>query len=287
MSDTIRVGSRQSPLAIIQAQDAVSKIDYPADIVTMLEIADQDLSRPVHEMGGKGMFCTKLEQALLNNQIDCAVHSAKDCATQETAGTDLLGVIYTGDARDCVIGDHALEDLPPGSIIGTSAPRRTEAIKIIRPDCVVMPVRGNINTRLNKIKTGEVDALILGHSVVDRMKLDVPHHVIEEHTILPAAGAGKVVIQIRSNSDMAKATWYPAVDFSSTQELWIERGVLRAINGDCHTAVGVRARVNTQHNELQLQAMCVQDHELKFFRLSGNLSDAPAMIEEMAIKILP
>jgi hydroxymethylbilane synthase len=286
MSDIVKVGSRQSPLAVIQAEHAISKIDYPAEVITMLAEADLDLSRPVHEMGGKGMFCTKLEQALLSNRIDCAVHSAKDCATQETAGTDLLGVIYTGDSRDCVIGDYSLHDLPAGSRIGTSAPRRTEAIKIIRPDCTVLPIRGNINTRLNKWKAGEVDALVLGQSVIDRMKLNVPHHTVDQDVILPAAGAGKVVIQIRSNDSTAKATWYPAVDFSATQELWIERGVLRAIDGDCHTAVGLKASVDTHNDDLQLEAMSVQNDQLKFFKLQGALSDAPAMMEEMSIKIL-
>ena len=182
--EAVKVGSRQSPLARIQAENAISRIDYPAEIITMLEVADEDLTRPVHEMGGKGMFCTKLEKALLKNQIDCAIHSAKDCATIETEGTELLGVIYRGDPRDCVIGKHSLNQLPAGSRIGTSAPRRIEALKLIRPDCHVVEVRGNVNTRLNKINSGEVDALILGQSVIDRMGLDVPHHTISEEVIL-------------------------------------------------------------------------------------------------------
>lgn len=283
--DTIKVGSRQSPLARIQAETAISRIDYPAEIVTMLEEADMDLSRPVHEMGGKAMFCTKLEQALLSNKIDCAIHSAKDCATVETAGTDLLGVIYRGDPRDCVIGDHSLHNLPAGSRIGTSAPRRIQAIQLIRPDCEVVPIRGNVNTRLNKLHSGEVDALILGQSVIDRMGLNVPHHTISEEVILPAAGAGKVVVQTRSDDLNAKAIWYPAVDFIATQELWIERGVLSAINGDCHTAVGVRAKVDPGTHDLELRATSIEQDGMEFFRLIGHLSDAPAIIEEMAQKI--
>ena len=283
--EVVKVGSRQSPLARIQADNAISRIDYPAKIVTMLEVADEDLSRPVHEMGGKGMFCTKLEQALLKQQIDCAIHSAKDCATIETAGTELLGVIYRGDPRDCVIGKHNLHQLPPGSRIGTSAPRRIEAIRLIRPDCEVIEIRGNVNTRLNKLNTGEVDALILGQSVIDRMALDVPHHTISEDVILPAAGAGKVVVQTRAEDMQTKAIWYPAIDWLASQELWIERGVLRAVEGDCQTAVGVRAKVQPDTQSSELRATSIVSDGMEFFRLEGDLQDAPAMIEEIAIKI--
>ena len=283
--EAVKVGSRQSPLARIQAENAISRIDYPSEIITMLEVADEDLTRPVHEMGGKGMFCTKLEKALLKNQIDCAIHSAKDCATIETEGTELLGVVYRGDPRDCVIGKHSLNQLPAGSRIGTSAPRRIEALKLIRPDCHVVEVRGNVNTRLNKINSGEVDALILGQSVIDRMGLDVPHHTISKEVILPAAGAGKVVVQVRKDDLHIKGIWYPAIDWLASQELWIERGVLRSIDGDCHTAVGVQAKVYEDTQGLELRATSITDDGMEFFRLQGDLTDAPAMIEEMSIKI--
>ena len=283
--EAVKVGSRQSPLARLQAENAITKIDYPAEIITMLEVADEDLTRPVHEMGGKGMFCTKLEKSLLKKQIDCAIHSAKDCATLETEGTELLGVVYTGDPRDCLIGKHSLQELPTGSKIGTSAPRRIEALQFIRPDCQVVQVRGNINTRLNKIKSGEVDALILGQSVIDRMSLDVTHHTISEEVILPAAGAGKVVVQVRSDDMHTKAIWYPAIDWLSSQELWIERGVLRAVEGDCHTAIGVKATVSEASQEVELRATSIVDEGIQFFQLFGDLTDAPAMIEEMSIKI--
>ena len=283
--EVVKVGSRQSPLARLQADNAISRIDYPAEIITMLEVADEDLSRPVHEMGGKGMFCTKLEKALINRQIHCAIHSAKDCATIETPGTELLGVVYRGDPRDCVIGDHSLHQLPAGSRIGTSAPRRIEAIRLIRPDCQVVEVRGNVNTRLNKLRDKQVDALILGQSVIDRMGLDVPHHTISEEVILPAAGAGKVVVQVRADDLQTKAIWYPAIDWLASQELWIERGVLRAVEGDCHTVVGVKAKVDEAEQSLELRATSITDDGMEFFRLEGDLTDAPAMIEEISIKI--
>lgn len=286
MIDQIRVGSRQSPLARIQTETAISRIDYPVQIITMLEEADLDLTKPVHELGGKGMFCTKLEQALINHKIDCAVHSAKDCATVETPGTDLLGVVYRGDPRDCVIGDHSLHNLPAGSRIGTSAPRRIQAIKLIRPDCEVVAVRGNVNTRLNKLYAGEVDALILGQCVVDRMGWTQPHHTISEDVILPAAGAGKVVVQIRSNDSISKAIWYPALDFVATQELWIERGILRMLNGDCHTAVGVRARIDPATHDLEIRTTHFDSEGMQFIRRSGRLTDAPQMMEEISEKIV-
>lgn len=284
--EIVKVGSRQSPLARLQAENAISLIDYPAKVVTMLEVADEDLSRPVHEMGGKGMFCTRLEQALLNKSIDCAVHSAKDCATQETPGTELLGVIACGDPRDCVIGAHSLHDLPPGSRIGTSAPRRIEAIKLIRPDCVPVPVRGNIQTRLNKINSGEVDALILGKSVLDRLQLDVPHHVISPEVILPAAGAGKVVVQIRTGDIETKAIWYSVIDYKATQELWVERGVLAMIEGDCETAVGVQCMIDDHNQDMQLRATRYEDDSMEFMRLTGSLTDAPHMMQEMSQKLI-
>lgn len=285
-TEVVKVGSRQSPLARLQAENAISLIDYPAKVVTMLEVADEDLSRPVHEMGGKGMFCTRLEQALLNNTIDCAIHSAKDCATEETAGTELLGVISRGDPRDCVIGAHSLHNLPSGSRIGTSAPRRIEAIRLIRPDCVVVPVRGNIQTRLNKINSGEVDALVLGQSVVDRLKLDVPHHTISPEVILPAAGAGKVVVQIRSGDIESKAIWYSVIDYTATQELWVERGVLALIEGDCETAVGVQCIIDDNREDMELRATRYEEDSMEFMRLTGALTDAPHMIQEMSQKLI-
>ena len=158
----IKVGTRGSPLAIRQADGASSSLVQPYELITIKSQGDIDQKTPINEMGGKHVFCSALEESLIKQEVDCCVHSAKDMATERTEGTEVLGVVWEiGDRRDALVGPFEnFDSIPAGQRIGTSSPRRADMLQDQRKDLRFVPIRGNIQTRLNLVGK-EVDAIIM------------------------------------------------------------------------------------------------------------------------------
>ena len=250
---------------MVQTQWALQGLQIPTAIRQIISTGDRVLDRPLSEVGGKGAFCRELEQALLAGEVDCVIHSAKDVPTQIEPGTTLLGCVWQrGDRRDCVLSAYGhISQIPSYSRVGTSSARRAAQFKLLRPDVDVVTLRGNIGTRLKKLINGEYSAILMAECAVQRLHLldtvnnwnhptwSGQHWCLDPQLMLPAAGAGCVVVQIRERDQRSWDLWQPFLLPKETVELWCERAVLAGINGDCDTAAGVVAQVNNHTVRIQ------------------------------------
>ena len=251
----LQIGTRGSPLAIRQADGAASGLVQPYELIQIKSQGDIDQTTPIHEMGGKHIFCSAIEDKLLSDEIDCAIHSAKDVGIEIAEGTEILGCVWDrGDRRDALIGPFEnFDSVPSGYRIGTSAPRRAKMLADQRPDLRFVPIRGNIQTRLNLVNKQEVDGIIMAKCALDRLNIEVQHTVMPETELLPAAGQGKVVMQIRSDDVEMKDIWNPQILEWPTIELMAERYVLELVNGNCQTAIGVTADARPEKGMMQIR----------------------------------
>ncbi len=248
---TLRIGTRGSPLALAQANDVRARLiaahglphGLPEDAVTIRVIktsGDIIQDRPLSEVGGKGLFTKEIEEALLANEIDLAVHSMKDVPTVLPQGLFISTILKREDVRDAFISlkYKSLAEMPAGSIVGTSSLRRQSQVKRARPDLKVIDFRGNVETRLRKIADGVADATFLALAGLNRLKLpDRATAVIDTGTMLPAVAQGAVGIEIRSN-DTTIANALAALNHPETAIcVAAERAFLAKLEGSCRTPI--------------------------------------------------
>jgi len=245
----LRIGTRQSPLAMAQASMAAAALasahglaENAVQVKPMLSGGDKVQDRPLAEIGGKALWTKELEHALLADEIDIAVHSMKDVETVRPDNFRIAAMLPRADVRDCLIGADSLSALKQGARIGTSSPRRTAQLLNIRPDLHIVPLRGNVATRLQKISDGEADATLLAKAGLDRLDMHDVGHPLATEELLPAASQGAVGIDCRS--DRADITAFLAsVDHGPTHKaVAAERGFLGALGGDCQSPVSAYAR---------------------------------------------
>jgi hydroxymethylbilane synthase len=196
----------------------------------------------------KSRWVTELEQALLAGEIDLAVHSAKDVPAELPDGLELVAIPERADPRDAICGAASLNSLAPGATVGTSSLRRTAQIRALRDDVEVVPVRGNVDTRLRKLGTGEFDALVLALAGLQRLGRESDADgVLDE--LVPAAGQGALAIEARVGFDRARGL----VDDAATVCVCAERELVRALEASCNTPVGAHARL-LGDGQLELRA---------------------------------
>jgi len=284
----LKVGTRGSPLAIRQADGAASGLVQPYQLIQIKSQGDIDQKTPIHEMGGKHVFCSAIEEKLLNNEIDCAIHSAKDMATEVTEGTEVLGCVWNvGDRRDALVGPFEnFDSIPRGYRIGTSAPRRAKMLADQRADLRFVPIRGNIQTRLDLINKQEVDGIIMAKCAIDRLGIQVQHAPMPETELLPAAGQGKVVVQVRSDDVKMKDIWNPQILEWPTIELMAERYVLELVGGDCHTAIGVTADARPEKGMMQIRCSYHDGTKAYHIQEIGELSEYKTIAEKVVSQFL-
>ncbi|MCB2212885.1 hydroxymethylbilane synthase [bacterium] len=247
---TLRLGTRGSALALWQANTVRDLIlrahpDITVELVIAESPGDKDLTTPLAAMGGTGVFVKHLESELLAGKVDLAVHSAKDLPAANPPGLDLAAVPERGVVNDALIlRDHIrLSDLPEGSLIGTSSPRRVASLKRIRPDLKTTSIRGNVETRIRKVDEGTVDATLLAWVGVRRLGLAWRiDDVFSLDQILPAAQQAIVAVQIREDDKHTRALLEPTNHNPTWQCLMAERALLRNLNAGCHAALGALAR---------------------------------------------
>lgn len=247
---TIRLGTRGSPLAMAQAHEVRDRLitsGIAADAISIHVFktsGDIIQDRPLSEVGGKGLFTKELEEALLTNQIDAAVHSMKDMATRLPDGLTLSTVLPREDVRDAFISlqHNSLADLPHGSIFGTSSLRRQAQLLRLRPDLKIVQFRGNVQTRLAKLADGVAAATILAAAGLRRMDMAARiTEVIETDTMLPAAAQGAIGIEIRAG-DTATAQALAPLDHQQTHiAVLAERAFLGTLDGSCRTPIAALA----------------------------------------------
>jgi len=291
MKKTIRLGTRGSPLALIQAEEirrrlfeAHAHLAAEADI-EIIPIRTTGDWRPEHkdrrfvEIGGnKGLFTKEIEEALLSEHIDLAVHSLKDVASVIAPELEIAAVIKRNDPRDAFIGREAttLADLPKGAVVGTSSLRRQAQLLAQRPDLRVVPLRGNVETRLKKLGDGLADATILATAGMTRLGVDARiSSILSTTAMLPAAGQGALGIEIRADDDGARQLLAPLNDPTTRACVTAERAVMRAIGGTCNTPAGAYA-VLTTAGQLAIEALVARADGCDLIRLAatGNPVDA-------------
>ncbi len=258
MSDRpLRLGTRRSPLAMAQAEEARDRLcaahpGLTVEIVPVLASGDKIQDRPLAEIGGKALWTKELDAWLLAGEIDFAVHSAKDVETLRPAQIAIAAVLPRADVRDVLVGVDSLEALPPGARIGTSAPRRAAQALHFRPDCQIVSFRGNVATRLGKLEADEADATLLAAAGLERLGQGDVGAALDPQVWLPAPGQGCIAIECRSD-DAATAGLLAAInDHPSHVALLAERALLAALGGNCHSPIA--ALTEHRGEELVLHA---------------------------------
>lgn len=299
---TLKIATRQSPLALWQANYIKQRLEdlYPTLIVTLVPMVtkgDVILDTPLAKIGGKGLFVKELEMALLNKTADIAVHSMKDVPMVFPEGLELSVICKREDPRDAFVSNRyrSLDELPQGSIVGTSSLRRQCQLKYWRPDLVVDSLRGNVGTRLNKLDQGNYDAIILASAGLIRLGLQERiSSFIDVNMSLPAVGQGAIGIECRHDDLRVKSLLAPLSDLETTNCVIAERSMNNYLQGGCQ--VPIAGYAIQQNNELYMKALVGALDGSNIIRVEGksaveNSKDlgvnlAKQLLEQGADKIL-
>lgn len=262
----VRIGTRGSPLALWQAHEtqkrlaAAHGVPLEAIAITIIKTSGDIIQdRPLAEVGGKGLFTKEIEQALFDDAVDLAVHSSKDMETNLPDGLVLTACLPREDVRDAFICKRAttLAELPAGAVVGTASLRRGAMVKRLRPDVEVISIRGNVDTRLRKVETGEVDATLLAYAGLKRLGLaDKATSLFDIATFLPAVGQGAVGIECRADDTRTRDILAAIDDGVTRTALTAERAFLRALDGSCRTPIAGHATVSG--DRLSLRGLIVK-----------------------------
>lgn len=248
------IGTRGSPLALAQAHEVRARLaaahglgEDSIELRVIKTSGDAIQDRPLYEAGGKGLFTKEIEHALLGGEIDLAVHSAKDVPTFLPDGLVLSSWLPREDPRDVFISLKAktLSELPSGASVGSSSPRRRALIAKLRPDVKLVSIRGNVDTRLRKLESGEADATILALAGLKRLGLqDKATAILDPHEFLPAAGQGAIAIETRRDDERINALVAAIDDRDTEAAVAAERGFLALLDGSCRTPIAAHAIVD-------------------------------------------
>ena len=242
----IRLGTRRSPLAMAQAEEARARLcaahgweEGAVELVPIEASGDRIQDRPLAEIGGKALWTRELDLWLGEGKIDAAVHSLKDVETIRPAELAIAAVLPRADKHDVLIGAASIQALPQGALVGTSAPRRAAQLLHARPDCRVIPFRGNVATRLAKVAAGEAEATFLAAAGLARLGKHGTGHPLALDEWLPAPAQAAIGIECRTD-DRAVCDRLAAIDHApSRHEAMAERALLAALGGSCHSPVAV------------------------------------------------
>lgn len=280
----IRIGTRGSALALAQAHETrdllcaahnLTEADFAIEIISTAGDRIQD--RPLSEVGGKGLFSKEIEAALANNEIDIAVHSTKDMASILPDGLEISSYLKREDVRDAFLSPVAktIADLPHGSIIGSSSLRRQALLRRLRPDLEVVMFRGNVQTRLAKLREGKVAATLLANAGLTRLGLrDEITSLLEVDEFLPAPGQGAICLEIRSD-DASTKDLVAAINHSETQiTIETERAFLKALDGSCQTPIAGLAILDG--DTISFRGMILSEDGTQVFETAA---ECPAQID--------
>ena len=286
----LRIGTRGSPLALVQAHSVRAQLALnlgtnkdSIEIVVIRTSGDAIQDRPLSEVGGKGLFTKEIEEALLGNRVDIAVHSAKDMPTMSQPGLTLAACLEREDPRDAFISRSArsLMDLPRGATMGTASLRRQAITMAIRPDLRVVPLRGNVETRLRKLDSGEFDATLLAMAGLKRLGLtEHATHVMSVEEFLPAVAQGAIGLEARTD-DKRTRDILARIDHADTSiAVSCERAFLAELDGSCKTPIAGHATL--QGNTLHFRGLIARPDGGAAHDIAGNghLRDAVQIGEE-------
>jgi len=309
MPERLKIGTRQSPLAIKQTEMVmealhVKRPDLDMEVVTISTSGDVDQSGSLADIGGKALFSKEIETALLDERIDIAVHSMKDMETNLPNGLTIAAVLAREDPRDVLIVDktsaitastedgNPLDLLGDGATVATCSPRREAYVKHIRPDLNVIPMRGNLATRLQKLEEGEADATLLAYAGIKRQGLEAEiqerfvMQAFETKHMLPAASQGIIGVECRIDDGHIMSLLSTINHAETFTAMATERSLLNKLNGSCRTAIGVYA--HSDDEKLSIEAtLYAPDGSLTIADArTGDAINAEAMAHDIAKKLL-
>ena len=290
----IRIATRLSPLAILQTNEVIKKIKFydPESICEIIKMeSDGDLTdAPLHTIGGKGLFVSKLEMALENGIADIAIHSLKDVPALLDSKFSIAATLPREEAGDALLlkQDLTKNDLTSNLKIATSGPRRRSQLLAINPKLNIVPIRGNIQTRINKMKTEDLDGLIVAKAALNRLKISHPNmHLFSEEQMLPAAAQGAIGIEVITNeiSSDIDSLLKLLNDKLTHQATEIERMVVASLEGNCLSPISALCKINGQDAELKVR-VSNQDgtevyNEVTRFKLENKISALDGFINTL------
>jgi len=257
----LKIATRKSPLALWQAEFVKSNLEslnpgLDVELVKMTTQGDQILNSPLSKIGGKSLFIKELEVGMMEGRADIAVHSMKDVPYELPQGFEIGAILERENPFDAFVSNafNSIGDLPIGARVGSCSLRRIVQLKALRPDLVILDLRGNVNTRLKKLDDGEYDAIILACSGLIRLGFEdrIKQHLSPE-TSLPAVGQGALGIEIRSNDHQISSLVKPLIHKKTLNEVSAERALNATLQGGCSVAIGAFATSNG--SELKLCGM--------------------------------
>jgi hydroxymethylbilane synthase len=270
----LRLGTRGSPLALAQARKVAAAIEtsqrWPDGWVQIVEIkttGDKVQDRPLADIGGKALWTKELDRALMEGEVDFCVHSMKDVESERPDGIHIAAVRPRGDVRDRIIGAQSVDQLNQGATVGTSSPRRAAQLRRMRPDLRIVPIRGNVETRLKKVESGEVDATLLASAGLKRLDI-VAGVAIPVEVMLPAPGQAVIGMECRTNDTRTQSVLSTVSNEITYNCIMAERAFTRALGASCHSPVA---------------AFCAFDDGDLRMRAQLFSEDGADMVEERAI----
>jgi hydroxymethylbilane synthase len=271
MNGSLKLGTRGSPLALAQARKVAAALEtaqrWPAgyvEIVPIVTTGDRVQDRPLAEIGGKGLWTKELDRALLSGDVDFCVHSMKDVESDRPDEIHIASMRPRGDFRERLIGAESLDALRLGAVVGTSSPRRAAQLRSRRPDLQIVPLRGNVETRLAKVKSGEIDATLLTSAALKRLGLPDVGVAVPVEVLLPAPGQAALGMECRSDDTVTQSILTTVNNQITYSAVMAERAFTRALGATCYSPVaalailddgelGMRAQLFTEDGSQMIQ----------------------------------
>ena len=294
MSRTLRIATRQSLLALWQAEYVKARLealhtDLSVELVTMVTKGDKILDTPLAKIGGKGLFVKELESAMLEGRADIAVHSMKDVPMEFPEGLGLAVICERENPTDAFVSNTFahLDDLPEGAVVGTSSLRREVQLRERRPDLIIKSLRGNVQTRLGKLDAGDYDAIILASAGLIRLELEerIRYRIPAEES-LPAGGQGAVGIECRMDDEATRALIAPLNHSDTATRVLAERALNRRLEGGCQVPIGCYAEL--EGDQIWLRGLVGRPDGTRVLRdeIRGASSDAESLGIQLAERLL-
>ena len=291
---TIKIATRQSPLALWQAEYVAARLhalypDIKTELVKMVTQGDKILDTPLAKIGGKGLFVKELEQGMLEGKADIAVHSMKDVPVEFPEGLHLAVILPREDPRDAFVSNHykSLDDLPPNAKIGTSSLRRQCQIAERLPQANIISLRGNVNTRLAKLDAGDYDAIILASAGLIRLGFENRiTQYLNTDISLPAIGQGAVGIECRADDKVINELLAPLADKDSTIRVTAERAMNARLQGGCQVPIAGFSEL--KNNQLFMRGLVGKPDGSVLYRVekTGKPEEAQHIGEAIADELL-
>ena len=261
MNDGLKLGTRGSPLAMAQARLVATALavahEWDASAVEIVPITttgDRVQDRPLADIGGKALWTKELDRALLDGRTDCSVHSLKDVESERPDALHIAAVLARADPRDRIIGAESIAALKRGAVVGTSSPRRKAQLLALRPDLRIAPLRGNVDTRLGKLASAEMDAIVLAAAGLDRLGRDVGMAVPLD-AMLPAPAQAVIALECRADDSRTVEAMKRVDDPDTHAAILAERAFTAALGATCHSPVAALAMVNGRRISLRAEIL--------------------------------